>query len=353
MKLCMFPYTQDAKTILRHIDMFTGNTIASVSSFKEDIKLLNALATESNLNCNVDIKEAMKNCDALLLLDNTQDFLLTAYYEAYHCALTTGKDVFMSRCLFEEMLGEAEEVNHVKILGYPGRQHCMNYLPRLLDIETPIIIVVGAGENCNKFESQLMLKKVFDKRGFNNIYMSSNDLGLLFGMDSLPGFLFRNDFSFPKKVMQFNHYVYKICKDKNPDVMVIGVPGGITSLAEYNTNYFSEMPLIISNALKVDSSIFCFYFTDNLEKMNFKEAANQINQKFSFPIDLFSMGRQIAEYNPIFKRADYLFLDDDFTKRCCIDMISVPWLILPILLEDSYRKIDTYITELENGIHYI
>ena len=46
-------------------------------------------------------------------------------------------------------------------------------------------------------------------------------------------------------------------------MILVGCPGGVSEFEKYETNYFGELPLIISNALDVDIGFLALYrYTD-------------------------------------------------------------------------------------------
>lgn len=55
------------------------------------------------------------------------------------------------------------------------------------------------------------------------------------------------------------------------DVIIIGVAGGILPVNRYVTNYFGEIPLIVSSALNIDINVLCLYHNNEIKKENLYE----------------------------------------------------------------------------------
>ena len=111
---------------------------------------------------------------------------------------------------------------------------------------------MGLGENCDKFQLQVKIKKVIEKQGYRVLALCSNVLGGFLGMENLPGFLYSKFMSYPEKIIALNHWIHTKVKQQEYDVILVGCPGGVSEFEKYETNYFGELPLIISNALDVD-----------------------------------------------------------------------------------------------------
>ena len=128
--------------------------------------------------------------------------------------------------------------------------------PNKKEIDIPVISVMGLGENCDKFQLQVKIKKVIEKQGYRVLALCSNVLGGFLGMENLPGFLYSKFMSYPEKIIALNHWIHTKVKQQEYDVILVGCPGGVSEFEKYETNYFGELPLIISNALDVDIGLF-------------------------------------------------------------------------------------------------
>ena len=117
---------------------------------------------------------------------------------------------------------------------------------------------MGLGENCDKFQLQVKIKKVIEKQGYRVLALCSNVLGGFLGMENLLAFYIQNSCLIQKRLIALNHWIHTKVKQQEYDVILVGCPGGVSKFEKYETNYFGELPLIISNALDVDIGFFGF-----------------------------------------------------------------------------------------------
>ena len=59
--------------------------------------------------------------------------------------------------------------------------------------------------------------------------------------------------------VSYTHLIHTKVKQQEYDVILVGCPGGVSEFEKYETNYFGELPLIISNALDVDIGFLALY----------------------------------------------------------------------------------------------
>ena len=105
-----------------------------------------------------------------------------------------------------------------------------NDIKSLKEIETPVLTVLGLGENCDKFNIQIKTKYIIEKQGYKVLSIFSNPLGAFLDGEILPGFLYSKSLSFPEKIKMFNFWIYDLQEKYKPDIIVIGCPSGIAEL---------------------------------------------------------------------------------------------------------------------------
>jgi peptide maturation system protein (TIGR04066 family) len=128
---------------------------------------------------------------------------------------------------------------------------------RLMDIPIPVIIVMGSGADCQKFDIQLGLREAFLKEGYKVSQFGTKSYSKLFGVDPIPNY---SEYPLWKKVYAYNDLFYEKCRQENSDVMIIGVPGGVMPITSYSYEKFGEEALAISFAAKPDIAVFSCYF---------------------------------------------------------------------------------------------
>jgi peptide maturation system protein (TIGR04066 family) len=179
---------------------------------------------------------------------------------------------------------------------------------RLKEIPIPVVVVLGNGADCQKFDIQLGLREAFLKEGYKVSQFGSNNYSKLFGFDTIPEF---KEFPLWKKVFAYNDLFYKKCRQDNSDVIIIGVPGGVMPITSYSYEKFGEEALAISFAAKPDIAVFSCYFVVPIQEyfdsyksfMQFRLGANNV-------IFHLSNTKIIPDVN--LNRIDYLTLESKF-----------------------------------------
>lgn len=311
MRIACFPLTPNVEVILRHQDCLKPNTIQSIISFHEDKSSLNKLQQKSKILCTTSVEEGLKEADSVVLFDDWTGSRWDKFFMCIEYAIQHSISVYSSRFLLERIpehktkkdIIELQHV-HTMMLRYAD--------PRLLDIKTPILAVLGVGECTGKLECEIELKEYLDSIDCKSEILCSNSIGELYGMNTLPKILFDTNVSFPEKVLRFNQYVYDLCVKTNPDILVIGVPGGIVSLTEKESNYFAEIPLIISTAVHIDYGILAFYYVLHTEENFLSNLMRYCRNRYQIDIPAFYMSRQMMTYEQEGSKIKHLFLSDEY-----------------------------------------
>jgi peptide maturation system protein (TIGR04066 family) len=128
---------------------------------------------------------------------------------------------------------------------------------KLKEIPIPVVLVMGSGIDCQKFDIQLGLREAFLKEGYKVSQFGTKSYSKLFGFDPMPDF---SEYPLWKKVYAYNDLFYEKCRQDNSDVIIIGVPGGVMPITTYACERFGEEALAISSAAKPDIAVFSCYF---------------------------------------------------------------------------------------------
>ena len=127
--------------------------------------------------------------------------------------------------------------------------------------------------------------------------------------------MYRDDYSFEKKIIQYNHFIHNLITLEEPDVLLIGIPEGIAAFEVKETNHFSEYPLVIGNAVSIDSAALCMYYMNINNRSAVKEICDFANTRFSIPIDVFYIGRNTFEEDEVKNELTFSFLDEGYLER--------------------------------------
>ena len=133
----------------------------------------------------------------------------------------------------------------------------VSHKPELQEIPVPVVMVMGLGDNCQKFELQLGLREAFVKSRYKVSQFGTKGYSELWGFEPLPE---TPDISMQKKIHIYNDLFYQTVQRESPDVLIIGVPGGIMPIASYANERFGETAMVISHAAKPDIALLSCYF---------------------------------------------------------------------------------------------
>ena len=325
-KLVCFPLTHDMLTVLRYKELMKDYEIVSINSFKEDsfIEKLEPLYPECKISADID--ETLEGTDTLLLLDNAEGYTWNKYQEMLKAAQTSDKKVIMSAKLYEEMNVE-NSVNTEKLSGtLPTKE--WSQPDNLRTIIPPVIAVAGMGENCSKFETSLLTLKVLKERGYTVTFLSSNSLAALFGGYTYPEYLYSDNLSMEQKIWRLNQDIAEYTEQKEADVILAELPGGVMQLGEKEKNHFSESAMAVANTLKIDAGILNVYVPFYKNTGQFDYLKDYCDYKYEIPVEKICMARQKVEYDSARNEYVFMYLDDVaydkmYQKYCDEDIIRL------------------------------
>ena len=312
MKLSFFPFTPEVEQLARNRSILKDYEMSSILSFKEDKVHLNDFQARTGIPCFTSIEQALKNIDSLILLSKGCDHTWEKYYDCIDYATSHEIPVYCGEKVISSM-PEEKYRSLVHLIHNESTMECPFSNDKLLEIDIPIIAIMGVGENCGKFECELELKQYIDGLGYQCLPLSSNPLGKYAGMVLFPDFLYDDSVSFPQKVLGLNRYVYELCKINTPDVLLVGVPGGIIPLSNTEANRFSEIPLVISLALHIDAGVLAVYFTDKRSYLS--DLSKVCLQRYFTPIKVFYISRQSAVMDPDSKAMQFMNLSNEYISE--------------------------------------
>lgn len=135
------------------------------------------------------------------------------------------------------------------------------------EIPAPIVLVLGAGERCCKFDVQLELREALLRKGYVLTQIGSKNYCEYFGFHSFPDFMLdHSEYAEKEKIIGFNKYIKQLYMQEKPDVIIIGVPGGIFPFDEYFHNNFGITNFYVSSAIVPDYVIFNALYVDALSE---------------------------------------------------------------------------------------
>lgn len=190
----------------------------------------------------------------------------------------------------------------------------------ILEIDVPVISVMGVGLNCDKFSCELYLRKYYQELGYKVLQFGSKEIAPLFGFSSLPKFVLDHKIPIKDRIVYFNHFIIEQIKCEQPDIIIIGSPDGIIPLNLAIHNNYGESSLILSSAIAIDYVVVGVYFDENLQEDFLQYLENCI--KYKYNSELISVCISNTTYEPTAesfgKKVKYYHLD---TENICEQLV--------------------------------
>jgi peptide maturation system protein (TIGR04066 family) len=168
----------------------------------------------------------------------------------------------------------------------------------LVDTKVPIIVVAGETANLKKFSVQYGLKAELESKGYNVALIGSKSYCEFLGDTSFPRFMLKKEIPDTEQVLMFNRFIKKIERDKNPDAIILGIPGGMISCTDRIYGDFGIVAYKVFQAINVDFLIFNVEY-ENYYPEYFDEMRTFICQKFSCDVDVFNVCNKHIDWEKV------------------------------------------------------
>ncbi|MCL2222557.1 MAG: TIGR04066 family peptide maturation system protein [Oscillospiraceae bacterium] len=320
-KLLIYPFTIETAPILRYKELINQyDEIIPVTEWNSwgeselvDISHFDG-GHHNDVKVSSDFNFAIRYADSVLITCDVND--CNNLRDVIECCKRFGKHIFVYEDDFKVLEAEAEGITVFKAENAYSNTK-VEYESKLLDIPVPVILVTGQGQQCNKFDIQLNLRKKFQKDGYIVSQFGTKEYSPLFGFEALPKFL---NVPFWKKVLLYNKIFSDCVYKENPDVLIVGAPGGTMQIDDYNHEMFGESAIALSVSLKPDiliHSLYCALTNDD----EIEEMQNHSKYALGANIDFFN----ISNTNLIFES----------DKRTISYLVGDSKLVLPELYSKS------------------
>lgn len=168
-----------------------------------------------------------------------------------------------------------------------------NLIGQNIELEVPIVVIFGVGEMTQKFDLQLYLRKYF-QTNVKVCQIGTRNDGRLFGMHTFPDFMIGTHYSEKEKVVKFKNWIKKLEITEKPDVIILGIPGGVLPLNEKHTFDYGILAYMLFSAIKPDYTIFSLY-AGQYDDEFYLEMNKLCKYRYSFDLDSIF----ISKYTPV------------------------------------------------------
>ena len=319
LRAIVYPYDMQFAPVLRYKDLMNSIEIVGlVSPFCSGLCGKDAGAADNGNELGIIVEEdfnrALTLCDTVIFAETEMeyDFYKIIYPEIVK-AVKAGKNIILLIGVSKEVHDDIKGMCEANNVGFDYR-HTKAWVSCRLkpdsinahiihDIEVPVIFVLGDGERTRKFETQLALRKYFIDRGYKVSQIGSRGYCELMDFHSMPTFIFEPRLEM-EKIYLFNNYIKNIELTEKPDVIIVGVPGGIMSINNNNAAYCGITAYELSNAVSPDTAVFCMYYA-GWEKDYYDDLKLIVKHRLGFDVQDFVLSNV---------KIDWLGMNEDMNK---------------------------------------
>lgn len=290
-KVLLFPYNYNCCEILRYKDMLTEyEVIGVIAPYGWGVSGKDAGIVDGGRDIGINILESIDYGQEfqgiLIVADYTNEEIERAVLVYIADAISHNKEVIfateVSKKIKELYSDQSEQITYLT-----DKPPIIKHRWKLLKINTPIVAIAGMNELTHKFKIQLEVNQYFRKKGYKVSHIGSKQYGELFGIHSFPDVMY-SDLNETEKIYCFNKFIKDIEKQEQPDMIIVGVPGGVMPYNEKFPGYFGITMFEVMQAIRPDVLIMsCLYENYNTEY--FDNLATGIRYKFGIDVDAFNI----------------------------------------------------------------
>ncbi len=321
-RILIYPYDLQSCPIVRHKELLKEYEVAALVSPRgwgmngKDGRAADN-GSEIGITISCDFEESLNLCDTVLICESTQnpDFESVILPKVFR-AVEVRKNIIFTKSLerkyFESILKKCTDNGvYFKLFGLLKEEPDFPEIPVeneiIHKINTPVIFVMGTGERTNKFELQLSLRENIGNMGYKISQIGTRGYCELLGFHSFPSFMYSRKISESNKIVLFNHFVKSIEMEEQPDLIIIGIPGGIMSFSNNLTNRFGVLAYEVSQAVIPDSTVFSCH-CDGYRKDFFIKLKDSVRHKFGCTIDCFNIANVVLDLDSSKERNRTIYL---------------------------------------------
>lgn len=269
-----------------------------------------------------DFDAALNECDTVFFNEPARKIdLEKLIYPKMIKAAESSKNIICSIQIDHEMVEKISNIcsknnAHFKYFSASCEKAGHPIVEKIYTINTPIILVAGTSERANKFEVQLNLREKLQNMGYKVSQIGTRHYCEVMGFHSFPSFMYSNSVTESEKVSLFNYYVKNIERRESPDVIIIGVPGGIMPFNQQFTNKYGILAYEISQAVVPDTVVLSTLY-ENYKPGFFDSISKSCRYKFGYEIDCFNITNSSLDItsSELERSPQYITIDWNFINQ--------------------------------------
>lgn len=317
-KTLIYPFSSEMSPLLNQGDFFLDMEITSIVSLKGNGILGDKYKFQGkDLRVSEDFDSNLRKCSHILLNNFYSEDIEDIVLENIKKAVNNNKKIifFNSNKNLNKLYEIIPEKQQVEIKNKNLAEIVQESQGRLYNIDTPVVFVCSIFEELDKFEIQLSLRKKLLKDGYKVIQIGTRQTCELFNFYSFPEFMYSKEMEEHDKIVLFNNVLKKLEVTEKPDIIVIGVPGGILP---FSSKAFGDLGLTmykILQAVTPDCTILSLPYS-KYHNEDISYFGELIKRKFNIDIDYYNIAAKsvLAQPTESTGRAKYLTLEDSLVK---------------------------------------
>ncbi|WP_010293415.1 TIGR04066 family peptide maturation system protein [Clostridium senegalense] len=241
-----------------------------------------------------DFAKSLEDCDTVLFSDYSRKMNLNKFiYPKIIKAAESSKNIICTIKLDDEIINEVSRIcNENNTFFKYFNKKCNNIVnpesEEIYQINTPVIFVTGLGERTHKFEIQLNLREDLIKMGYKVSQVGTRNYCELMNFHSFPQFMYSKAITEWEKIILFNYYIKSIEIREEPDVIIIGIPGGTMPFNYEFTNKFGILAYEVSQAIAPDAVVLSTLY-NNVSPDFFELISKSYKYKFGYSVDCYNI----------------------------------------------------------------
>lgn len=292
----IFPYDNKSKPLVK-ANRWLSDMQIRVLGFPKGWEIFNEWDEFQDIKKSTEYNKMVELCSVLWIVDAEHELSNDDYiFPLIERAVQENKKIICTRILNEE-----ENKRFDKIV--PEKNRCilkeepsfkLKYSLEFFHINTPVLLICGMFENLNKFLIQVGIREEFISRGYKVCQIGSRQCSNILGFYPMPQFMFDSSISEKDKILMFNHYLKIKEVQEKPDIIIIGIPGGIFPFSEKIVENFGMMLYEITQTVNVDCTVFSTPYYEEISSVVdiFSEQAMKM---YNFDIDYFIVQNKMIE----------------------------------------------------------
>lgn len=293
MNVVLFPYDIQSEPLLRHPTLLYNISIQALVA-PTGFGLDGVLICKSSMEYTVlgDVREVeIEGSVSLLVVESFHEMDYAVIKEQIEKSVKMGWNIILARDFTETEYGEivllCGQYNvHMSKMGKDDVFNVNEDIREISAIHTPVIAVIGSGRRCGKFELQTEIYSQMLSKGYKVSSITSRKFSIFTGMHPYPDFMYNSHIDETGKILAYNQYIKYIEEKERPEIIIIGIPGGIMPLSAKKPESFGISAYEILNAIKPDFVVASLY-RDDYQEEYFEEMNRLLTYRFNIPADCY------------------------------------------------------------------